>query len=165
MISLPLLRDGVVRGACPHDCPDTCAMLVRVEDGRAVEVRGDPDHPVTQGFLCTKVNRYLERTYHAGRLTTPLRRVGPKGEGKFVAATWDEALDDIAARLRAVIREHGPQAILPYSYAGTMGLVQSSSMDRRFFHRLGASLLARTICAAAGTEAWRHTYGERVGPT
>lgn len=165
MSALPLLKNGVVRSACPHDCPDTCAMLVRVEDGRAVDVRGDPAHPVTQGFLCAKVNRYLERTYHPDRLTRPLRRVGPKGEGRFEPASWDEALDDIARRLGEVIDRFGPEAILPYSYAGTMGLVQGSSMDRRFFHRLGASLLARTICAAAGTEGWRHTYGDRVGPT
>lgn len=155
----------VVRGACPHDCPDTCAMLVQVEGGRAVRVQGDPGHPVTQGFLCTKVNRYVERTYHADRVTTPMRRVGAKGEGRFEPATWDEALDDISARLHGVIQEHGPQAILPYSYAGTMGLVQNQSMDRRFFHRIGASLLARTICAAAGTAAWKHTYGDRIGPT
>jgi anaerobic selenocysteine-containing dehydrogenase len=164
-VSLPLVQTGIVRGACPHDCPDTCAMLVHVTDGRAVRVQGDPQHPVTQGFLCTKVNRYVERTYHADRLTTPLRRVGKKGEGKFEPASWDEALDDIAARLRGVVEQHGPQAILPYSYAGTMGLVQGSSMDRRFFHQLGASLLARTICATAGTEAWKHTYGDRMGPT
>ncbi|HEX8274045.1 MAG TPA: molybdopterin oxidoreductase family protein [Longimicrobiaceae bacterium] len=163
---LPLIQNGVVRGACPHDCPDTCAMLVHVRDGRAVRVQGDPEHPVTQGFLCTKVNRYVERTYHPDRLTVPLRRVGPKGEGRFEPATWDEALDDIARRLgRIRDSADGPQAILPYSYAGTMGLVQGGSMDRRFFHRLGASLLARTICAAAGTEGWRHTYGERMGPT
>ncbi|HET8657306.1 MAG TPA: molybdopterin oxidoreductase family protein [Longimicrobiaceae bacterium] len=162
---LPLLRDGVVRGACPHDCPDTCAMLVHVEDGRAVRVQGDPAHPVTQGFLCTKVNRYVERTYHADRLRTPLRRVGRKGEGRFEPATWDEALGDIARRLRGVIETHGRESVLPYSYAGTMGLVQGGSMDRRFFHRLGASLLARTICSAAGTEGWRHTYGARLGPS
>ncbi len=143
--SLPLLQTGIVRGACPHDCPDTCAMLVHVRDGRAVRVQGDPEHPVTQGFLCTKVNRYVERTYHADRLTVPLRRAGAKGEGRFEPATWDEALDDIAARLKGVVAEHGAQAVLPYSYAGTMGQVQGSSMDRRFFHRLGASLLARTI--------------------
>jgi anaerobic selenocysteine-containing dehydrogenase len=164
-IPLPQIRDGVVRGACPHDCPDTCAMLVHVRDGRAVRVQGDPDHPVTQGFLCTKVNRYVERTYHADRLTVPLRRVGAKGDGRFEAATWDEALDDIARRLGEVVSRDGPEAVLPYSYAGTMGLVQGSSMDRRFFHRLGASLLARTICAAAGTEAWRLTYGDRMGPS
>jgi len=161
-----LLRDGVVRGACPHDCPDTCAMLVHVRDGRAVRVQGDPAHPVTQGFLCTKVNRYVERTYHAERLTVPLRRVGAKGEGRFEPATWDEALGDIARRLDEIRSgPHGPQSILPYSYAGTMGLVQGSSMDRRFFHRIGASLLARTICSVAGTEAWKATYGDRMGPT
>jgi anaerobic selenocysteine-containing dehydrogenase len=163
---LPLLRDGIVRGACPHDCPDTCAMLVHVKDGRAVRVQGDPEHPVTQGFLCTKVNRYVERTYHPDRLTTPLRRVGPKGEGRFEPATWDEALDDIARRLNEIRGgPHGPQAILPYSYAGTMGLVQGGSIDRRFFHRIGASLLDRTICATAGTEAWKVTYGDRMGPS
>jgi anaerobic selenocysteine-containing dehydrogenase len=141
-------------------------MLVHVEDGRAVRVQGDPSHPVTQGFLCTKVNRYVERTYHADRVTVPLRRVGPKGEGRFEPATWDQALDDIARRLNEIRSgPHGPQAILPYSYAGTMGLVQGASMDRRFFHRIGASLLARTICSAAGSEAWKATYGDRLGPT
>jgi anaerobic selenocysteine-containing dehydrogenase len=163
---LPLVRDGIVRAACPHDCPDTCAMLVHVEDGRAVRVQGDPAHPVTQGFLCTKVNRYVERTYHAERLTVPLRRVGPKGEGRFEPATWDEALYDIARRLNEIRSgPHGPQSILPYSYAGTMGMVQGSSMDRRFFHRIGASLLARTICSTAGSEGWKATYGDRMGPT
>jgi anaerobic selenocysteine-containing dehydrogenase len=162
----PLVRDGIVRAACPHDCPDTCAMLVHVRDGRAVRVQGDPAHPVTQGFLCTKVNRYVERTYHAERLTVPLRRVGAKGEGRFEPASWDEALGDIARRLEEIRSgPHGPQSILPYSYAGTMGLVQGSSMDRRFFHRIGASLLARTICSAAGVDAWKHTYGDRMGPT
>jgi anaerobic selenocysteine-containing dehydrogenase len=141
-------------------------MLVHVRDGRAVRVQGDPDHPVTQGFLCTKVNRYVERTYHPERVTVPLRRVGPKGEGRFEPATWDAALDDIARRLNEIRGgPHGPQAILPYSYAGTMGLVQGASMDRRFFHRIGASLLARTICSAAGSEGWRATYGDRMGPT
>jgi anaerobic selenocysteine-containing dehydrogenase len=161
----PVSRDGIVRGACPHDCPDTCAMLVHVQDGRAVRVQGDPDHPVTQGFLCAKVNRYVERSYHADRLTSPMRRVGRKGEGRFEPATWDEALTAIASRLGEIAARHGPEAVLPYSYSGTLGLVQNESMDRRFFHRLGASLLARTICAAAGSEAWKHTYGDRVGPS
>src|SRR3954470_18056448 len=107
----------IVRGACPHDCPDTCAMLVTVESGRAVRVAGDPDHPVTQGFLCTKVNRYVERTYHRDRLLHPMRRVGPKGTGQFERISWKEAIDEIAERLNAVRRsEHGPEAILPYSY-------------------------------------------------
>jgi anaerobic selenocysteine-containing dehydrogenase len=140
-------------------------MLVHVKDGRAVRVQGDPEHPVTQGFLCAKVNRYVERSYHPERLTTPLRRVGAKGEGRFEPVSWDEALDAIAARLRSIVTEHGAEAILPYSYSGTLGLVQGESMDRRFFHRLGASLLGRTICAVAGSEGWRHTYGERVGPS
>jgi anaerobic selenocysteine-containing dehydrogenase len=164
--SQPLIQTGVVRGACPHDCPDTCAMLVHVQDGRAVRVQGDPEHPVTQGFLCTKVNRYVERTYHADRLTVPLRRVGSKGEGRFEPATWDEALDDIARRLNENRQgPHGPQAILPYSYSGTLGKVQNESMDRRFFHRIGASLLDRTICASAGSAGWGATYGDRMGPT
>ncbi len=159
-----LPTDGTVRGACPHDCPDTCAMLVTVKDGRAIKVAGDPDHPFTQGFLCAKVNRYLERTYHPDRLTTPLRRVGPKGRGQFAPISWDAALDEIAERLGAIAKgPHGPQAILPYSYAGTMGLVQAQSMDRRFFHSLGASKLDRTICSTAGMEGMRMTVGANMG--
>lgn len=154
-----------VRAACPHDCPDTCAMQVTVEDGRAVRVSGDPDHPTTHGALCTKVSRYAERTYHPERVLQPLKRVGPKGpggSGRFEPVSWDAALDDIAARLQA-IAARDPRAILPYSYAGTMGLVQGESMAARFFHRLGASLLDRTICASAGAEALQLTYGGKVG--
>ncbi|HEX8253493.1 MAG TPA: molybdopterin oxidoreductase family protein [Thermoanaerobaculia bacterium] len=154
----------LVKAVCPHDCPDTCSMLVTVEDGRATRVAGDPDHPVTQGFLCTKVAKYLERTHHEDRLLYPQIRVGEKGEGKFRRATWDEALELIATNLQRVIEDDGPQAILPYSYAGTMGLIQGESMDRRFFHRIGASLLDRTICASAGSEALNVTYGTRMAP-
>ena len=162
--SLDLTRNGVVRGACPHDCPDTCATLVTVEDGRATRIAGDPEHPVTQGFLCAKVNRYIERTYHPERIRTPLRRTGPKGAGQFTVISWDEALDEIASRLGDIARSSdGPQAILPYSYAGTMGMVQGSSMDRRFFHLLGASRLDRTICSMAGTVGMRMTVGANVG--
>ena len=162
--NLGLADTGVVRGACPHDCPDTCAMLVTVENGRAIRVAGDPDHPVTKGFLCAKVNRYVERTYHDDRLTTPMRRTGPKGSGRFEAITWDAALDEIANRLGGIARSSdGPEAILPYSYAGTMGLVQGSSMDHRFFHLLGASKLDRTICSMAGTIGMRMTVGANVG--
>ncbi len=166
VISAPAAPEGshVVRGACPHDCPDTCATLVTVKDGRATRIQGDPAHPFTQGFLCAKVNRYLERTYHRDRLTQPLRRVGRKGEGRFEPVSWDEALDDIAQRLGAIARSpHGPQAILPYSYAGTMGLLQGSSMDRRFFHALGASRLDRTICATAGKVGMMMTVGASIG--
>ncbi|HYO91179.1 MAG TPA: molybdopterin-dependent oxidoreductase, partial [Pyrinomonadaceae bacterium] len=154
----------VVRAACPHDCPDTCAMLVTVEDGRAVKVAGDPEHPFTRGFLCTKVANYHERTHSEGRVKTCLRRTGKKGEGKFEAISWDEALDEIAARFKSLAESsEGAQTILPYSYCGTMGLVQSQSMDRRFFHRLGASQLERTICATAGAEGYKMTYGASVG--
>ena len=154
----------VVRAVCPHDCPDTCSMLVTVEDGRATRIAGDPDHPFTQGFLCTKVAKYLERTYHEGRLLYPQIRVGAKGEGRFRRASWDEALKLIADRLRAIIDSpDGPQAILPYSYGGTLGLIQSEGMASRFFKRIGASNLDRTICASAGMEAWTYTYGLRMG--
>jgi anaerobic selenocysteine-containing dehydrogenase len=158
------MNDAVttVRAACPHDCPDTCAIRVTVQNGRAIRVQGDPDHPPTHGALCTKVSRYPERTYHAGRVLHPLRRSGPKGSGRFERVGWDEALSDIVSRLKA-IAARDPQAIVPYSYAGTMGLLQGESMDRRFFHKLGASLLDRTICASAGGEALAATYGGKIG--
>ncbi|RPH66628.1 MAG: molybdopterin oxidoreductase family protein, partial [Burkholderiales bacterium] len=158
----PATAEHIVRGACPHDCPDTCALQVTVRDGRAVKVAGAPDHPTTHGALCTKVSRYPERTYGAGRVLQPLRRVGRKGEGRFEPVSWDTALDDIAARLRAVAARD-PQRILPYSYAGTMGWVQGEGMASRFFHKLGASLLDRTICSAAGTAGMTHTLGGLVG--
>jgi len=152
----------VVRATCPHDCPDTCAMHVTVQHGRVVRIHGDPDHPTTHGALCTKVSRYAERTYSPDRVLTPLRRSGPKGSGQFEPVGWDEALDDIAARLKA-IAARDPQAVLPYSYAGTMGLVQGDGMGARFFHRMGASLLDRTICSNAGGDALIATYGAKVG--
>ena len=136
-------------------------MIVTVEDGRAVKVHGDPEHPTTHGALCTKVSRYPERTYHEGRVLHPLRRVGPKGGGRFERVGWDEALADIAGRLKAIAGPDGAnaEAIVPYSYAGTMGLLQGESMAARFFNRLGASLLDRTICSSAGGEALIATYG------
>ena len=158
----PAAETETVRGACPHDCPDTCALLTTVQGGVAVRVAGNPDHPPTDGALCTKVSRYTERTYHPERILQPLRRVGPKGSGRFEPVGWDEALDTIAARLSA-IATHNPEAIVPYSYAGTMGLVQGEGMAARFFHRLGASQLDRTICAAAGGEGLIHTLGAKVG--
>jgi len=151
-----------VRAVCPHDCPDTCALLVTVEDGVATAVKGDPDHPTTAGVLCTKVARYTERTYHAERLLHPLRRVGKKGEGKFERISWDEALAAIAARLKP-IAARAPEAILPYSYCGTMGLLQGESMSSRFFNKIGASLLDRTVCATAGATGYKYTIGASVG--
>src|SRR6185503_17183049 len=154
----------IIHAACPHDCPDTCAMLVEVEDGRATRVSGDPDHPPTQGFLCTKVTRYLERVYNPDRLLYPMRRIGAKGEGRFERISWDDALDTIALRFGEIAAsEDGPEAILPYSYGGTMGVVNSGSMDRRFFNRLGASKLARTICSSAGGDAMNYTVGSKIG--
>jgi len=152
----------IIHGACPHDCPDTCALLIQVEDGRATKVSGDPAHPPTNGFLCTKVNRYLERVYSPERLLYPMKRIGRKGEGKFARISWDAAIDTIATQFKAIAAEN-PESILPYSYAGTMGLVQVQGMDRRFFHRLGASLLARTICATAGSDAMKYTLGANMG--
>jgi len=133
------------------------------ENGRAIRMAGDAEHPFTQGFLCAKVSKYLERTYHEGRLLYPQIRVGPKGSGEFRRATWDEAIALIAERLQHVIDTDGPQAILPFSYAGTMGFVQGEGMATRFFNRIGASQLARTICASAASEAWNVTYGPRMG--
>ncbi|MEJ5991386.1 molybdopterin oxidoreductase family protein [Ramlibacter sp. PS3R-8] len=152
----------IVRGACPHDCPDTCALLTTVQDGIAIRVQGNPGHVPTAGVLCNKVAHYAERTHHQHRVLQPLKRVGPKGAGRFEPVSWDAALADIASRLSA-IAARDPQAILPYSYCGTMGLVQGESIAARFFHKVGASLLDRTICASAGAEALTQTLGGKVG--
>jgi anaerobic selenocysteine-containing dehydrogenase len=156
---------NIVTGACPHDCPDTCSWQVAVDksSGRAVDIWGNADHPITQGRLCGKVDRYLERTYHRDRLLTPLQRVGPKGSGQFVPVTWETAISAIAARLQAIGAAHGAEAILPYSYAGTMGYLQGEGMASRFWHKLGASRLARTICSEAGFEGYRYTIGASEG--
>lgn len=161
-MSSTAIAERVVRGACPHDCPDTCAMRVTVADDRVIRIQGDPDHPPTHGALCTKVSRYAERVEHPERVLFPMKRTGPKGSGQFKRVSWDEALSDIAQRLQA-IAARDPQAILPYSYAGTMGLLQGESMAARFFHRLGASLLDRTICASAGAAGLQATYGGKLG--
>ena len=162
MTNTVLEKNSVVRGLCPHDCPDTCALLTTVENGRAVKVQGNPDHKHTQGVLCTKVSRYTERTYSPERLMFPLKRSGPKGSGQFVRVTWEEAIADIAAKLKVVAADQA-EAILPYSYAGTMGWVQGEAMASRFFHKLGASLLDRTICASAGGEGLVYTLGGKFG--
>jgi len=164
-----------VYSACPHDCPDACGVLITVEgqngDRRASKIQGDPNHPVTRGFLCAKVAKYLERVYSPDRMLYPMRRKKEvaKAEGKrnaeaFERITWQEALDEIHQRFTAISREFGPEAILPYSYGGTLGALNNASMDRRFFHLLGASQLDRTICATAGGEAMVSVLGRKLGP-
>ena len=160
--SATALSQSSVLGACPHDCPDTCALVTTVQDGKAIKLQGNPAHPHTAGVLCTKVSRYIERNDHPERLVQPLKRCGPKGAGRFEPVSWDAALGDIAARLQALAGSNAAR-IVPYSYAGTMGLVQGESMDRRFFHKLGASLLDRTICSTAGGGALGFTLGGKVG--
>ncbi len=156
----------VAHVACPLDCPDACGILVTIEDGRATKIKGDPEHPITRGFLCAKVTKYLDRVYSPDRLLYPMRRIAPKGQGgpqAFTRITWEEALDEICTRFQEVIAKFGPEAILPYSYGGTLGTVQGSCMDRRFFHRLGASQLDRTICSAAGEAGILSVYGRKLG--
>lgn len=152
-----------VRGSCPHDCPDRCSWVVTVEDGRAVSLVGDPHHPETRGTLCAKVDRFVERAYHPERLTHPLRRTGPKGSGSFERVTWDEALDDIAERVHAIVSESGGASVLPYSFSGTQGLLQANSMGERFFRRIGASALERTICGTAAGAGVSATLGTNAG--
>jgi anaerobic selenocysteine-containing dehydrogenase len=161
-MAVPAAFPELRRSVCALDCPDTCALLINVnETGTGSRLRGDPDHPITKGFLCGKVARYLDRQYSSNRLLHPMKRVGAKGEGRFERISWDEALDSIAHGLTRIAAEYGPESILPYSYAGTMGLLNGSGMDRRFFHRLGASRLDRTICSAAGMVGTTRAQGVR----
>ncbi len=172
----------VVHAACPHDCPDACGVLITIEDGRATRIQGDPEHPVTRGFLCAKVAKYLDRVYSPERVLYPMRRVGAKGaaadaanagggaratrepsDAAFERISWDEALDEIAHRLRRIVAEYGCESILPYSYGGTLGALNGASMDRRFFHRLGASQLERSICSTAGEEGLKSVIGIKLG--
>src|SRR6201997_3249426 len=162
----------IVKAACPHDCPDACGVLITVQDGRATRIQGDPQHPVTRGFLCAKVAKYVDRVYSPERVLYPMRRVGARGPGQAAALpakqtweriSWDEALDEITSRFRAISAEFGSEAILPYSYGGTLGALNGGSMDRRFFHRLGASQLDRTICSAAGEAGLKSILGVKLG--
>ena len=152
------------KGACPHDCPDTCATITEVRDGQALRFYADAEHPVTQGWLCAKVRPYLDRVYSPDRLLYPLRRVGPKGGGDWERISWDEAVDEIARNWRKIIAEHGAAAILPYSYSGTLGLIQGTMCSSRLWNRMGASGLERSICGAAAEAAIEATYGARWAP-
>src|SRR3954465_2151784 len=154
------MPERTVRGVCPHDCPDGCALLVTVDDdGRATRVAGDPEHPITAGFLCGKVSNYLDRVYADDRVLEPLLRDGAKGEGRFRTVTWDEALDRVGEGRRGAIVAHGAETVLPYSYLGTMGFLQNDSMSARVFNALGASELERTICASAGLAGTGAAHG------
>jgi anaerobic selenocysteine-containing dehydrogenase len=159
----------VVHAVCPHDCPDSCGVLITVEDGRATKIQGDPEHPVTRGFLCAKVAKYLDRVYSPSRVLYPMRRIAPKGpstqshDSAWQRISWDEALEAITSRFRAISAEFGTEAILPYSFGGTLGALNGASMDRRFFHRLGASQLERTICSSAGEAGLESVLGIKLG--
>ena len=156
----------VVHAACPHDCPDACGVLITIDSGRATKIQGDPAHPITRGFLCAKVSKYIDRVYSPDRVLYPLRRIAPKGtstETAFQRISWDEALDTISSRFHSITSEFGPEAILPYSYGGNLGVLNGASMDRRFFHRLGASQLERSICSAAGEAGILSVLGAKMG--
>ncbi len=154
----------LIRGCCPHDCPDTCATITEVRDGRVVAFYANPEHPITQGWLCAKVRPYLERVYSPDRLLYPLRRTGTKGSGSWKRIDWDEAIATITERWKAIIAEYGAAAILPYSYSGTLGLLQTTIVDARLWNRMGASALDRAICCAAAHAAVYATLGARYSP-
>ncbi len=152
-----------VRGTCPHDCPDTCATITEVKDGTAIRFYADPQHPFTQGWLCAKVRPYLERVYAEDRLLYPMRRIGPKGSDQWQRISWQEALDEISSRWKAIIEQYGPAAILPYSYSGTLGVLQGTVASERLWNRMGVSGLERSICGAAAETAVEMTLGARWG--
>lgn len=152
-----------VRAACPHDCPDTCAMHVTVENGRATKVAGDPDHPLTRGGLCVKVNNYQDKVYSPDRVLHPMRRSGPKGSGRFEPISWDEALDEVAARFRAAIDQHGAETVMPVSYLGTEGILNGLNAGDAFFNKLGATIAERTYCDSGACTAYTATIGATAG--
>ena len=162
-IATPVARERTVLGACPHDCPDTCSMLVKVKDNKVVGVQGNADHPFTQGRLCAKTNHYEERVYHPDRLLYPMRRSGPKGSGQFQRITWGEAIDTISSHWRSTIADHGPAAIMPYSYLGTQGLVNGLTVGDPFFNKLGATVAERTFCDSGACTAYIMTVGPTPG--
>lgn len=155
--------NGVFKSVCSLDCPDQCGLLVTKKDGKIVNIQGDPDHPVTSGNICNKVRHMAERIYDEKRVTVPLKRIGKKGEAAFAPISWEEAINTISARWKELIAEEGAESILPYSFYGNMGKLAAEGMDRRFFHRLGASHLERTICSKAGSEGYNYTMGEGAG--
>jgi anaerobic selenocysteine-containing dehydrogenase len=163
MASYATQKDGIFPSVCSLDCPDTCGLLVHKQDGKIVKITGDPAHPVTQGVICNKVRNMPARLYDPKRLKYPLKRVGTKGEGKFERITWDEAIATIAEKWKELIAQHGAESIMPYSFYGNMGILNVEGMDRRFFNRLGASQLERTICNSAGAAGYMYTMGGSYG--
>jgi len=155
--------DGIFKTVCSLDCPDQCGLLVHKENGKITKIAGDPEHPVTRGNICNKVRHMADRIYDEQRLTQPLKRVGPKGSRQFEPITWDEAIETITSHWKSLITEHGPESILPYSFYGNMGNINAEGMDRRFFYRLGASQIERTICTAAGGAGFKYTMGGSIG--
>lgn len=155
--------DGVFPSVCSLDCPDQCGLLLHKKDGKIIKVQGDPDHPVTKGNICNKVRNMTARLYDPNRLKQPLKRIGPKGEGNFAPISWEEAIDTITSKWKDLIEMHGPESILPYSFYGNMGNLSAEGMDRRFFHKLGASMLERSICNAAGSVGYSYTMGGSFG--
>lgn len=150
-------------GGCPHDCPDTCSMIFTVEDGKVLGVKGNPDHPMTRGGLCVKLKDYEKRHYHPDRVLHPLRRTGPKGSKQFERISWDEALEEVTTRWKSIIEEHGPEAIIPYSYLGHQGLVHGLNGGDAFFNRMGATVCERTFCGEGSCTAWLLTVGPTAG--
>ncbi|MBO9128402.1 molybdopterin-dependent oxidoreductase [Bacillus sp. 165] len=163
MASYTIQQDGIFPSVCSLDCPDQCGLLIHKKDGKIFKIEGDPDHPVTQGHICNKVRHMAKRIYDNKRLKYPLKRVGMKGEGNFVRISWEEAIETITSHWNQLIQTEGPESILPYSFYGNMGILSAEGMDRRFFHKLGASRLNRTICNAAGAQGYRYTMGGSFG--
>lgn len=156
-------QDGIFPAVCPLDCPDTCGLLLHKEKGKIIKVTGNPDHPITKGAICNKVRNMTERVYDPDRVLYPLKRIGPKGEGKFERISWEEAVNTITGRFKELIRTDGPESILPYSFYGNMGVLSVDGMDRRFFNALGSSQLDQTICSVAGNEGWASVMGFKGG--
>ncbi|PID14832.1 oxidoreductase [Sporosarcina sp. P34] len=157
------VENGIVPSVCSLDCPDQCGLLIHKEDGKIIKIEGDPEHPITKGSICNKVRHMAERIYDQNRITTPLKRIGEKGDGQFVPISWQEAITTITNQWKKLISEEGPESILPYSFYANMGKLSSKGMDRRFFNRLGSSQLDRTICSVAGEAGYNYTMGGRYG--
>jgi len=157
------LDDGVIHGVCPHDCPDTCSVLIRVRDGRVTAVDGNPEHPVTRGVICRKFSLAPEAVYHPDRILQPMRRQGPKGSGTFEPIDWEEAVATIAMRWGDIAATDGPESILPFFGSGTEGVINGRIAGRRFFNRLGSLQLDRTICTKAGRTGFHYTMGTSMG--